>query len=131
MGHFVDLRFADPIFFADLKLPQIHKALLKICRAKKGLNGSSFCSMVKKFADLPLPDSHTLVICRFIKKICGFAICGRAILRNLRISNSGMIQRICGFAICSSNKKVSVPTFGRQSPQTGPLKPTFFFWAFH
>jgi hypothetical protein len=79
MGHLVDLRFAGPVFFADLKLPQIHKALIKIWRAKKGLNGSSFCSMVKKFADLPLPDWHTLAICRFIIKLCGFA--------NLRAAN--------------------------------------------
>jgi hypothetical protein len=133
------------------RFAQIHMALVKICiikdfgrtnlrpvlrwfcheRAKKGLNGSSFLFYGEKFADLPLADWHTLVICRFIIKICGFAICGRAILRNLRICNSGMIQRICGFAICGSTKKVSVPTFGRQSPQTCFLKPNFFSWAFH
>ncbi len=40
------------------------------------------------------------VINRLIIKIYGFAICGLATVRYLRICESGMSPRICGFAIC-------------------------------
>jgi hypothetical protein len=75
-----------PNLSCGLKFPQIHIALIKICiikdfcrtnlrpifrwfcheRAKKGLNGSSFLFYGEKFADLPLADWHTLVICSFV-----------------------------------------------------------------
>jgi hypothetical protein len=38
-------------------------------------------------------------------KICGFAICGLAHLKNWRICYSGMSPRIFGFAICGPLKK--------------------------
>ncbi len=44
-------------------------------------------------------------------QICGFAICGLAHLRNLRIFDFGMGPRICRFAICRETKIICVPTF--------------------
>jgi hypothetical protein len=42
--------------------------------------------------------------------ICGFAICGLARLRNLRICDCGMRPRIYGFSFCGLTKNC-VPTF--------------------
>ncbi len=51
-------------------------------------------------------------ICGIIIKICGFAICGPAHLRNLQICNSRMSPKIWGFVICdlrfANFKKVSL-----------------------
>jgi hypothetical protein len=56
----------------------------------------------RKFGDLRFADLSL--------QIYGFAICGRAHLRNLRICDCGMSQRICGFEIYEQTKNC-VPTF--------------------
>jgi hypothetical protein len=69
MWQFLDLRFADPVFFA-------------IC------GPNLFCDLrIQVFADLRLADWHIYEICGFwicgsIKENCGFAISGLAVLRN-------------------------------------------------
>ncbi len=55
-------------------------------------------------------ENCKFAICRLILKICGFAICGLALIRSLRICNNSMSPRICGFPIWILLEKVCMPT---------------------
>ncbi len=117
------LRFADTIIFCRLKTsanPQINN----LSPYKYELKMLSFTLkddfwFLGHFWDLD--RKHWFVPCKFAdlrfadrdtKEIFGFAICGLAHLRNLRICDSGMSPRVCGFAICGLNKKNLRAPFG-------------------
>ncbi len=124
MWHFADLRILDPfLWFADFKLPQVRKYRLfshykssiyvklkiKILHNKKSfkrqLLGLFRDKVVQYFEEI-----CGFTVCWLIEKNCGFAICGPAHLRNLRVCDSRMCPRIFGFAIClpTSPKRQSV-----------------------
>ncbi len=79
---FADLRCVNPIFlwFADLKLPQIHNCIPTFSPFKqRRLLGLFWYRVVQYFLDICGFGIYALII-----KICGFTICGLAYLRNFR-----------------------------------------------
>jgi hypothetical protein len=114
MWHFSELRFVDSIFFVicginTAESPQIHSFSPYKCHIqcsisdlykiknllRKRLLELFWDRAVKYFVEI-----GEFFICGLIIKICGFANCGQARLRNLRIRDCGLSPRICGFATC-------------------------------
>jgi hypothetical protein len=129
---FADLRFADPVIFAYLKLPQIRKYIIYL------LTNKSLKALIQIQGRLSGQFWDTVTwysVPAFSLQICGFAICEmvhfrdlricRLIIKNLRICDlrtgtpqklricdCGMNPRICGFAICEPTKIICLSTFG-------------------
>ncbi len=105
---FMDLRFSDQSFFADLKILQVRKHILFlhtniqeyimflfqfVQNKKKCFKKTTFSTFIRQSCAVLC---QKLQICDLL--ICGFAICGLAHLRNEWICDRGKSPRSCRFA---------------------------------